>query len=153
MLLGREVEGARRTPTPQLDIGALVGAVGHVVGEDVRDPGELGVERGDPRAHQVLVGLDLALEGCDLGDRRIGLTAAGAQPADLTRERVAARLALLQPGLERPDRDILLEQQRRHGREAPAHECPVERVGLITQPLQVEHVMSRVAMASACEGT
>ncbi len=151
VLLGREVEPAGLAPAPQLDVGALIGAVRHVVGERVGEERQLGLERVGARAHEVLVELDLALELGDLGDHRVGAAAPGAQAPDLARERVAARLALLQPGLQRPDRGVLLEQGRRHGRQAAAPEGPVERVRLFTQPSQIEHVSSHVAMASACK--
>ena len=67
--LGAKVEPPRLAPAPQLDVGALVGAIGHVVGEHVRDLGEPGIELGGELLRLILAALDLLLERADLGHR------------------------------------------------------------------------------------
>ena len=89
------------------------------------------------------------LERRDLRDQRVGIAALPARPADLLGQRVAPRLALLQLGLQRADRRVVLAQLRRRRRQPAARQRPIERVGVLTQPFQVEHVRSHAQMASA----
>ena len=82
------------------------------------------LERRLARAQLLLVGLDLVLERRHLRHQRGGIAALPARPADLLRQRVAPRLALLQRGLQRPHAGILLAQRRRRRRQARGGRAP-----------------------------
>ena len=144
MLLGREIERARLAPAPEQDVGILVVAVGHILGEQVRQARELRIERVGEHAQPLLAGLQSILQAADLGDRGGRVAALGANPPDLLRERIAPRLLLLKLGLQGAQLLVPLEQRMRHRRDLAATQRRIERVGLVTPQSEVVHGWSLV---------
>ncbi len=132
MLLGRKGEIALAAPAAQLLIGGLVPPVRHVLGQDVRQAGQLLVKRRLEALQALLRRRHRDLERRHLGHQGLGRATAAAQAANLLGERVALRLLLLQLGLQRPDRAVLGQQLGRHRRGTAARQSPVEDLRLIT---------------------
>ena len=139
MLPRREVEVRRLAPAAQLDVRALVGAIGHVVGEHVRNLGNTGLELGRELPHPLLTGLDLVLERSDLRHDRGCLGTLGAQPADFLGQRVTPGLRLLQLGLQCAHGATARRKLGCHGRQTASPQGAVQGLRPIAQPFQVEH--------------
>ena len=126
-------------PTPDFDIGALIGAVGHVVIRQVGKAREQPVELGGERLLLPLKRLCFVLQRRDFGDEGGGVLPPGPDAADLLRHPVARLLALLERGLNLAPAGI----ERNHPLcmgfyTAPGEAC-VERGAVLANPPSAEH--------------
>ena len=99
MVLRREVEGARRTPAADLQVGVLVAdrnAGVRQIGQAHEHGRQLGLDRLEPLGRSI----QLAGDAAHLGHLDAGVGALSLLLADLAREAVAPRLKLLGAGLQ-----------------------------------------------------
>ena len=141
MVLRREIECADIAPAAQLDIAGFILALRHVVGGQVGDRRQHGIER---RADLGLFGFQRGrafLERRDLGLQRLGLNHVLGRHrlADRLARLVAAGLPLLQFRLERAA--LLVQRQYVGGQrgQATARQSGVESGGIFADEADVVH--------------
>ena len=139
MLLRLEGEVAHVADRALDPVEALVRAVRHVIGRQVRLCGQQRVELGADRLVLGFGRRDAVLQRRDLGHHRGGVAALGLHLADLAREVVALGLRLLELGLRRPPLLVELQDLRRERRQPAPFAPPVKRRGIVPNPLQIKH--------------
>ena len=139
VLLHVAVRKVRLAPTSDLAIGALVGAVGHVVRWQVGETREQCVELGGERLLLALQRLCRVLQPRDLGDEVRYILTLGAGGADFLRLPVTLLLEILELGLDRAPFCIELLHLGRMGFHTPPDEAKVKQIAVLANPPSAEH--------------
>ncbi len=141
VLLGLELEAWQLADTAELQIGALVLAVGHVLGGNVGQAGEDIVQLFREAARLLLLARHGLLELGHLGHEgaRLVVAALAFSRTDGFRGFVAALLHILQQAERLAVAAIEIDDGAGLRRQAAPANRPVEVIGTIADPLEIEH--------------
>ena len=139
VLLRAALDVSLLAPTPDFDIGALIGTIGHVVIRQVGKARQQPVELGGERLFLPLQRLGRVLQPRDLGEKVRCILTLGAGGADSLGLPVALPLAILELGLNRAPLRIEFLHLGRMGFHTPPGEACVERGAVLANPPSAEH--------------
>ena len=136
---GAAVHERLLTPTPDFDVGALIGPFGHLVIRQVGKAREQRVELGGERLLFPFQRQRFVLQPCDLGNESGSVLTTRAGSADLLRHSVARLLAFLKRGLNFAPAGIEREYPVGMWFHAAPGQAAVEQIAVLANPSGAEH--------------